>query len=181
MEVFILKKLLVVVDIQNDFIAGSLGSEEARAILPNVVNKIRNWDGDIICTQDTHGPDYLETREGRYLPIEHCIDGTEEHRLVDDVCVALFLRNKTGAPDRFLKKNTFGSVDLPKIIKDDEYDYIELIGVCSDICVVSNAMLLKAHFPNTDIAVDANCCAGVTPEKHNAALEVMKSCQINVI
>lgn len=178
-----MKKLLVVVDMQNDFINGALGSEEAVAIVPNVVEKIKNWDGDIICTQDTHGPDYMETREGKYLPVPHCIDGTVGHKIVNEVCEALFDKNTRGDSWHFVKKTTFGSIELPKIIGCiyEDVEYIELIGVCTDICVVSNAMLLKTHFPEINIAVDASCCAGVTPEKHKAALGVMKSCQIDVI
>lgn len=173
-----MKKLLIVVDMQNDFISGALGSEEAVAIVPNVVEKIKNWDGDIICTQDTHGPDYMETREGKYLPVEHCVDGTEGHRLSKEVFDALL---EQGNNFSVLNKYTFGSTVLPELVRFHNYDYIELVGVCTDICVVSNAMLLKAHFPEMNIAIDASCCAGVTPEKHKAALEVMKSCQIGVI
>lgn len=172
-----MKKLLVVVDMQNDFIDGALGTEEAKAIVPNVVTKISEWDGDIIVTQDTHTSDYLNTREGKYLPVEHCICFTNGHKLNDSVFKAL--SNKT--PKIIIEKPTFGSKNLPKYIQDDGYEYIELVGLCTDICVVSNAMLLKTAFPETDIAVDASCCAGVTPESHKSALLTMKMCQIDIL
>lgn len=175
-----MKKLLVVVDIQNDFVDGALGTKEATAIIPNVVEKIKNWNGDILCTQDTHNLNYLETREGKHLPVEHCIYGTGGHSINNDVFNAL-VSSTSGNDAEFLDKYTFGSTALPEIIRHKGYDYIELIGLCTDICVVSNALILKASFPETDIAVDASCCAGVTPESHNAALTTMKMCQINVI
>lgn len=172
-----MKKLLVVVDMQNDFINGSLGTAEAVAIVPKVVEKITNWDGEIITTQDTHYPNYLETREGKHLPIPHCIVNTDGHKINKDVFSAL-TKNKHFAA---LNKLTFGSTALPELIRGLNYDYIELIGLCTDICVVSNAMLLKAHYPEVDIAVDASCCAGVSIESHNNALNTMKMCQIEVI
>lgn len=172
-----MKKLLVVVDMQNDFIDGSLGTAEAVAIVPNVVAKINNWDGDIITTQDTHSPNYLETREGKHLPVPHCIIGTEGHKINYDVFCALSNNRHVAT----LNKLTFGSTALPEIIRGYGYDYIELVGLCTDICVVSNAMLLKANYPEIDIAVDASCCAGVTPESHMAAITTMKMCQIDVI
>lgn len=174
-----MKKLLVVVDMQNDFIDGALGSKEAQAIVPNVVKKIKEWDGDIICTFDTHRVDYLETREGKYLPVKHCIEGTDGHNINKEVFDALVFCN--GSSTNFLKKYTFGSTALPEIIRGSSVDYVELVGLCTDICVVSNAMLLKANHPELDITVDASCCAGVTPESHKAALTTMKMCQINVI
>lgn len=172
-----MKKLLVVVDMQNDFIDGSLGTAEAVAIVPNVVAKINNWDGDIITTQDTHSPNYLETREGKHLPVPHCIIGTEGYKINYDVFCALSNNRHVAT----LNKLTFGSTALPEIIRGYGYDYIELVGLCTDICVVSNAMLLKANYPEIDIAVDASCCAGVTPESHMAAITTMKMCQIDVI
>jgi nicotinamidase/pyrazinamidase len=173
-----MKKLLIVVDMQNDFVDGALGTPEAQAIVPNVVNKIKNWDGDIFCTQDTHREDYLSTREGKHLPVVHCVEGTDGHKINEEVFSELceYPRHMVT-----LNKYTFGSTALPEIIRPLEYDYIELVGLCTDICVVSNAMILKAHFPGIDIAVDASCCAGVTPESHNAALTTMKMCQINII
>jgi nicotinamidase-related amidase len=173
-----MKKLLIVVDMQNDFIDGSLGSKEAQAIVPNVVEKIKKWDGDIICTLDTHETNYLETREGKYLPVEHCIVGTDGHNINKEVFDAIVFYN--GSSANILKKYTFGSTALPEIIRGAGVNYVELVGLCTDICVVSNAMLLKAHYPEMDIVVDASCCAGVTPESHQAALTTMKMCQIDV-
>lgn len=173
-----MKKLLIVVDMQNDFVDGALGSPEAQAIVPNVVNKIKDWDGDIFCTRDTHREDYLSTREGKNLPVPHCIEDTEGHKFNEVVYAELVKSNRNFT---ILNKYTFGSTALPELVRPLGYDYIELVGLCTDICVVSNAMLLKAHFPETDIAVDASCCAGVTPESHNAALTTMKMCQINII
>ena len=173
-----MKKLLIVVDMQNDFIDGSLGTKEAQAIVPKVIDKIKNWEGEIIVTQDTHYDNYLETREGKYLPVKHCIKGTIGHKVNEDIFDALLKHNRNFA---YLNKITFGSTALPEIIKGQNFKHIELIGLCTDICVVSNAMLLKAHYPEINIAVDASCCAGVTPEKHQAALEVMRSCQIEVV
>lgn len=173
-------KLLVVVDMQNDFVDGALGSKEAEAIVPKVVEKIKNWDGDIIATYDTHYKNYLKTREGRLLPVEHCILGTEGHELNPDVKEAL-TKNKLLIG---IKKFTFGDTKLPHFIGSAlccNYDYIEFIGLCTDICVVSNALIVKAAYPEVDIAVDASCCAGVTPEKHKAALMTMDSCQITIL
>lgn len=172
-----MKKLLVVVDMQNDFISGSLGTAEAVAIVPNVVAKIKGWDGEIIATQDTHYADYLNTREGKHLPVEHCIVDTNGHKIHEDVFDALVYQRHVAT----LNKLTFGSTALPEIIRGLNYEYIELVGLCTDICVVSNALLLKANYPEIDIAVDASCCAGVTPQSHEAALQTMKMCQIDVI
>ena len=174
-----MKKLLIVVDMQKDFVDGALGSKEAVAIVDNVVNKIQTFDGDIIVTYDTHPENYMETQEGKHLPVPHCIKGTDGWKLDEKVQSALnSLSYKT------IEKPTFGSTELPKYIKEnynpDEIE-IELIGLCTDICVVSNALLLKANFLETKISVDAKCCAGVTPDTHNAALTTMKMCQINVI
>lgn len=177
-----MKKLLVIVDVQNDFVDGALGTKEAQAIIPKVIDKIAEWDGDIICTLDTHKENYLETREGKMLPVPHCIEGTEGHRINEDVYAALI--DKSCAKFSTLStlcKYTFGSTALPEIIRGADVDYVELVGLCTDICVVSNAILLKANYPEMEIAVDASCCAGVTPESHKAALTTMKMCQINVI
>ena len=173
-----MKQILVVVDMQKDFVDGALGSKEAVAILPAVVKKIRDFDGEIFVTLDTHGADYMETAEGRKLPVPHCIKGTDGWDLNNDVRAALAEKSYTP-----VEKRTFGSVDLPALIGQAAGGAafsVELIGLCTDICVVSNALLLKAHFPEAAIAVDAACCAGVTPEKHEAALETMRSCQIDV-
>ena len=174
-----MKKFLVIVDMQKDFVDGALGSKEACAIVPAAVRKIRTFDGGIFATLDTHFENYMETAEGRKLPVPHCIKDTEGWELDKDIAAAL--KGKDYVP---VEKNTFGSVDLPELIgraADGEEFSIELIGLCTDICVVSNALLLKANFPEAVIAVDEKCCAGVTPEKHEAALETMRSCQIDII
>ena len=174
-----MKKILIVVDMQKDFVDGALGSGEAVAIVPNVVNKIETFEGDIIVTYDTHPENYMETQEGRNLPVPHCIKGTDGWKLDRKVQAALDKRvYKT------IEKPTFGSVELPEYIKTNYIPgeiEVELIGLCTDICVVSNALLMKANFLETKVSVDAKCCAGVTPESHNAALTTMKMCQINVI
>lgn len=171
-------KLLIVIDMQNDFVSGCLGTPEARAIVPKVKKKIEEWDGKLIYTRDTHDDGYLNTSEGKKLPIPHCIKRTEGWQIVDGV-----LRD-----DNFgwiLNKNTFGFLPWNVYMNDNEgncrYDEVQLIGVCSDICVVTNALILKTMYPETEIIVDASCCAGTTPQAHRAAMEVMKSCQITVI
>jgi nicotinamidase-related amidase len=167
-------KILIVVDMQNDFIDGSLGTPEAVAIVPAVINKIKQYEDDgnlIIYTKDTHFDDYLDSREGRNLPIMHCIKGTSGH----DIPADILRSHKT-----VFEKLTFGSVELPTYLSGLDFDEIELIGLCTDICVVSNALMIKAHFPEREVSVDSACCAGVTPDTHNAALTTMKMCQINV-
>lgn len=173
-----MKKILIVVDMQKDFVDGALGTKEAVAIVDNVVKKIKAFDGDIIATYDTHNENYMDTQEGKKLPVPHCIKNTEGFELDKRVQAAL---DEKGF--KAVYKPTFGSVDLIDVIKKYDVDNteIQLIGLCTDICVVSNALLLKANFPEMNISVDATCCAGVTPEKHLAALETMKSCQIDVI
>ncbi len=173
-----MKHFLIVVDMQKDFVDGALGTAEARVIVPAVVEKIRSFDGEIIVTYDTHEEDYLTTREGRYLPVPHCIRDTEGWQLNEDVAQALAER-----PYTVVEKPTFGAVTLPEVVQQlaGEEDFsVELMGLCTDICVVSNALLLKAAFPEADIAVDAACCAGVTPRSHQAALDTMRSCQIEI-
>mgnify|MGYP004459516981 FL=1 len=173
-----IKYFLVVVDMQNDFIDGSLGTPEARSIVPNAVEKIARFDGDIFVTLDTHDADYLDTAEGRKLPVEHCIKGTDGHLLHPSIRAALEGKNVT-----YVEKPTFGSFELVEKVREkagnDDFS-VTLIGLCTDICVVSNALLLKAAFYEKDICVDPSCCAGVTPETHEAALCVMKSCQISL-
>ncbi len=174
-----MKKFLIVVDMQKDFVDGSLGTAEAVAIVPNVVKKINEFEGDIFVTYDTHFDNYMDTSEGKKLPVPHCIKGTDGWKL--DANVADVLKGKEYTE---VEKITFGSVDLPDMIykaAGDEDFSIELVGLCTDICVVSNTLILKANFPEKDITVDASCCAGVTPESHDAALTTMKMCQINVI
>ena len=174
-----MKKILVVVDMQNDFVDGALGTKEAQAIVDNVAAKIKNFNGDIYATYDTHFEDYMNTAEGEKLPVPHCIRGTYGWELNKNVQNALDEKGYTK-----VEKVTFGSVGLPQLITDT-YNVaeieIELVGLCTDICVVSNALLLKAHFPEIEISVDSSCCAGVTPEKHKGALETMMSCQINIL
>ncbi len=174
----IMKKLLIVVDMQKDFVDGALGTKEAVAIVDNVVKKIANIDGDVIATYDTHYDDYMDTREGKYLPVPHCIKDTDGWKLDAKVQAALNAKGYKG-----IEKPTFGSMGLLELVKMYDVDNleIELVGLCTDICVVSNALLLKAAFPEMNISVDASCCAGVTPEKHDAALETMRSCQIDVL
>ena len=171
-----MNKLLVVVDMQVDFVTGALGTEEARAIVPKVVEKVRSAIAagtDVIFTQDTHGQDYLNTQEGRNLPVPHCIKGSEGWAVIPEL--REFTRGRM-----MVEKPTFGSVALGQAAAAMEYDEIELIGLCTDICVISNAMVLKANLPETPISVDAACCAGVTPASHLNALEAMKMCQIAV-
>lgn len=173
-----MKKILVVVDMQKDFVDGALGTAEAVAIVDNVVKKIEGFEGDIFVTYDTHFENYMETSEGKKLPVPHCIKGTDGWKLNDKVQLALDAREHIN-----VEKLTFGSTELPKLIAEaaGEDDFsIELIGLCTDICVVSNALILKANYPEKEISVDASCCAGVTPETHQAALDTMKMCQIDV-
>lgn len=174
-----MKKVLIVVDMQKDFVDGALGSNEAVAIVESVVNKINNHVGDIIVTYDTHFENYMDTQEGKHLPVPHCIMGSDGWKLDAKVQAAL-----EGKKYHAILKPTFGSTDLPEYIKkmyNPNDIEIELVGLCTDICVVSNALLLKANFLDTAINVDASCCAGVTVDSHNAALLTMKMCQINVI
>lgn len=174
-----MKKYLVVVDIQKDFTTGSLGTPEAIEILDAASEEIKAFDGKIFVTYDTHFENYLETSEGKKLPVEHCIKGTDGHKLHDKIADALKGKDYTE-----VIKYTFGSVDLPNLIADDaegEKFSVELIGLCTDICVVSNALMLKANFPENDISVKASCCAGVSPATHKAALDTMACCQIDII
>ena len=173
-----MKHFLIVVDMQKDFVDGSLGSQEAREIVPRVADKILNFDGQIFATLDTHSQNYLQTAEGRSLPVPHCIKGTPGWMLDDEIAAALEQKDVTK-----VEKLTFGSVLLPRLLyqaANGEPFAVELVGLCTDICVVSNALMLKANFPEMEISVDSACCAGVTPESHAAALTTMRSCQIRV-
>ena len=170
-------KVLVVVDMQNDFIDGALGTKEAVLIVPKVVERIQGFDGHVLYTRDTHTKDYLRTQEGRKLPVEHCIKGSEGWQIRKEIDAL----RKNEAID----KPTFGSVELGKeLIRLDQsverIESITMIGLCTDICVISNAMLAKAFLPEVPVIVDASCCAGVTPESHRQALEAMKVCQIEI-
>ena len=176
-------KILIVVDMQNDFIFGSLGTPEAQAILPNVKKKIEQYkklvNSQIWFTRDTHYNNYLFTNEGKHLPVKHCIYGTSGWEIKEDLTNFAFENyEEVGIVD----KETFGLLDWKfPIWKDKTIERIELVGLCTDICVVSNALILKATYPDANIIVDASCCAGTTPGNHKAALQVMKSCHINVI
>ncbi len=173
-----MRKILVVVDMQNDFIDGALGTCEARSIVGNVVNKIKQYNiSDVYATRDTHYENYLETNEGKNLPVPHCIKGSKGWQLNDCVAKAL-----DGAV--IIDKPTFGSEELARILSEEnkkEELEIELVGLCTDICVISNALLIKAFMPEINISIDASCCAGVTPQSHTAAVETMKMCQIKVL
>lgn len=173
-----MKKILAVIDMQNDFIDGALGTAEAAGIVEKVVDKIRSYPADCIyATRDTHGEDYMETSEGRYLPVKHCIKGTKGWEIRPEVAQAM--------PQAvIIDKPTFGSKELARRLFEEsqkEEIEIELAGLCTDICVVTNALLLKTELPEVKISVDASCCAGVTPESHEAALLTMKMCQIEVV
>ena len=173
-----MRKILVVVDMQNDFIDAALGTAEAAAIVGAVKEKIRSYPAaDVIATMDTHSENDLDPQEGKYLPVPHCIRGTDGWRIRPDIAELL-------TEAKIYEKPSFGSTALAadlKELSEKEDIELELIGLCTDICVVSNALLLKAAMPEVKISVDASCCAGVTPDKHLAALETMRSCQIQII
>ena len=172
-----MQDILVVVDMQNDFIDGVLGTKEAVAIVPKVEERIRNFKGTVLFTRDTHESWYLDIQEGKKLPVPHCIRNTEGWQIRNE----LDSLRKTEPID----KETFGSTDLAAELVamniDDEIGSITFVGLCTDICVISNALLVKAALPEVPIIVDAACCAGVTPESHETALKAMKACQINVV
>lgn len=163
--------ILVVVDMQNDFITGSLGTKEAVEIVPYVKKKVESFDGEVIFTRDTHEEKYLETREGKHLSVLHCVEGTWGWEICDELKPFVH---------KVINKPTFGSTELVEYLKNKEIDSIELCGLCTDICVVSNALLLKANFYETPIYIDSKACAGVSIESHNAALKTMTMCQIEV-
>ncbi|MBS4959809.1 MAG: cysteine hydrolase [Clostridiales bacterium] len=167
-----MKKLLVVVDMQNDFIDGALGTKEAQERLPLVLEKVKSSlkaSDEIVFTLDTHNEDYMDTQEGKHLPIPHCIrfsPGWELHKSLQSI------------PGKRFEKNTFASQQLAQYIVDQSFDEVELIGLCTDICVISNALLIKAFAPNLLLSVDSKCCAGVTPQSHDNALKAMEMCQV---
>lgn len=170
-----MKKLLIVVDMQNDFVDGSLGTKEAEGIVAHVKAKVEQYQeqGDtVIFTRDTHTEAYLDTQEGKKLPVVHCVKGTKGWEIID--CLQPYVQ-------MVFDKPTFGSVQLAHVVARGGYEQIELVGLCTDICVVSNALLLKAALPEIQICVDSACCAGVTPASHEAALTTMKMCQIEVL
>ena len=171
-----MKKVLVVVDMQKDFIDGALGTKEAVAIVDNVAAAVKSFDGEVIFTRDTHGDNYLETQEGRNLPVPHCIQGTDGWQLDRKLEV---LRTDSM---RLFDKPTFGSVALAEYLKaETDLESVTLIGLCTDICVISNALLIKANLPEVEVRVIEQCCAGVTPQSHANAIEAMKMCQIQIV
>lgn len=189
------KKLQIVIDAQNDFIDGALANPEAQKKIPNLVARIKAHDGIVIATHDTHFNElqvktawppedhafvYEETLEGKKLPVPHCIKLSEGWEINKDVLAALQEKNATEHKFFAIDKYTFGYNDWKKYLADFDFDEIEIFGFCTDICVVSNALILRALFPNMKITCVENCCAGVTPELHKAALDVMRSCQIDV-
>ncbi len=171
-----MQDILIVVDMQNDFISGALGSADAQAIVPNVVEKVKGFNGRVIFTRDTHPENYMDTQEGHNLPVPHCIKGTEGW----EICPELAPLCK-----EVIDKPTFGSAKLGELLvaadKEEPISSIALVGLCTDICVISNAMLAKAFLPEVPVTVDAACCAGVTPDSHKTALSAMLPCQIKVI
>ena len=170
-----MKKLLIVVDMQKDFIDGALGTAEAQRILPAVKERIAGFraeGGEVVFTRDTHGADYLSTKEGRHLPVPHCIEGTPGWQIAEGL-------RKEG--EQVFDKPSFGSLALAEYVRAGGYKSVEFIGVCTDICVISNALLLKAYLPEVPVKVAASYCAGVTPEQHAQALEAMKPCQIEIV
>lgn len=171
-----MQDILIVVDMQNDFISGSLGTSEAQAITPNVLRLIKDFDGKIIFTKDTHEANYLDTKEGKNLPVAHCIKGTQGWEI-----------EKSLLPytKEIIEKPTFGSLELVKRLQDldreEKINTITFVGLCTDICVISNVLLTKSAFLEAEIIVDASCCAGVSPQSHKNALEAMKTCQIKIV
>ena len=166
-----MRKTLIVVDMQNDFVDGALGTAEAVAILPSVKKKISEYAGrgdEIIFTRDTHQSDYLQTNEGKHLPVEHCIEGTAGWEIAD----GLYIEGS-----EIVDKPSFGFTGW----SEREFSEVELIGLCTDICVISNALIIKALYPEIPVRVDPACCAGVTPESHEAALTTMKMCQVDMV
>lgn len=168
-------KVLVVVDMQYDFVYGSLKNEEAQKIVPNLVKYVDNFDGEIIYTKDTHHENYLETQEGKKLPVKHCILGSEGHNLIPEL---------NPKDNKIINKPTFGSIDLACYLEflnsKEKISQIELVGVCTDICVIANAIMIKSHLTEVPIIVHSSLCAGVTPKSHENALEAMKMLQIEV-
>ena len=173
------EKILIVVDMQKDFVNGSLGSKDAEAIVPAVVKKAKEFDGDLIFTKDTHFENYMDTQEGHFLPVPHCMKGTDGWNLIPELEKIAIERDAAT-----YEKITFGCPELAEDLlernKKTPIESIELVGLCTDICVISNAMVIKAFFPEVPIIVDAKCCAGVTPESHTQALNAMKVCQIQI-
>ncbi len=166
-----MKGLIVAVDMQNDFVSGALGSPEAQAILPAVRDLLSENGREIVFTQDTHGEDYFETQEGKLLPVLHCVKGTKGWEIVPELA-------SSARGTKIFEKGAFGSVRLAEYVKEGGFDDVMLCGVCTDICVVSNALLIKAFCPETTVRVKAEACAGTSRANHEAALSTMRSCQI---
>lgn len=170
-----MRKVIVVIDMQNDFIDGALGTKEAQVMLPHLVAKLeREKDALLIFTQDTHSKNYMETQEGRNLPVPHCIKPEKGWEIAPSL--QPFVKKAAAV----IEKPAFSSLELPKAVAKLQPDEVELVGLCTDICVISNAMILKAAFPELPVAVDASCCAGVTPASHDNALQAMKMCQVDI-
>lgn len=167
-----MKKALIVIDMQNDFVGGALANEQAQAIVSPIAAYVNSFDGDVIATRDTHVENYLSTAEGKHLPVVHCVHGTLGWQIADEICGALTHRNAT-----ILDKPTFGYLGWGL----SDYDEIELVGTCTDICVVSNALIIKAKFPDLTVKVHASLCAGTSIENHNAALKTMACCQVEIL
>ena len=167
-------KYLIVVDMQNDFVSGSLGSEAAEKTVSGILDKIKGFDGRIIFTRDTHFDDYLQTQEGKNLPVSHCIKDTDGWQIVDEL---------SEYAETVVDKAAFGSMDLPNVIGEfsDDVEEIQLCGLCTDICVISNAVILKSAFPEAEIVIDSSCCAGVSETSHNTALDAMRALQMKII
>ncbi|MDY5480980.1 MAG: isochorismatase family cysteine hydrolase [Veillonella caviae] len=186
-----MQHILLVIDMQYDFIWGSLGTSEAQAVVPYVADVIQNWKGPIVFTQDTHDAQYLDTQEGRILPVVHCVKGTDGWQIPTVLVEAAHQNSHTQKNENnyvqmiAIEKPCFGSLDLvhqlQELHRQQPIENITMVGLCTDICVVSNALLVKAGLPEVPLYIDAAGCAGVTPEKHKAALETMSSCQCHVI
>ena len=170
-----MNKLLVIIDMQKDFIDGSLANKDAKAIVPDICDLIREWDGEIVCTQDTHDDNYLDTQEGKKLPVKHCINLSEGWLIDKDIREAL-----VGKDFDTIEKKTFGSEYLADGYGFCRYDEVVFVGTCTDICVISNVLTYKTFHPETSLVGYADLCAGLTPEKHEAALKVMESCQVDI-
>ena len=174
------KKVLFVIDMQVDFVTGSLENEAAQKIVDKIAEKVRTYQAAghfVFFTRDTHGESYLETQEGRLLPVEHCIEGTEGWQIVEGL-------RAFSTKENTLDKGSFGSLELPKWVfkkTDGDFDEMEFCGVCTDICVITNAMVMKSAFPEITVTIDSSCCAGVTPESHQTALNAMAACQMNIL
>ena len=175
-----MKRLLIVVDMQNDFVDGALGTKEAIAIVPKIVSKIQNFNGEVIYTRDTHDNNYQSTQEGKKLPVVHCVKDSKGWQLVDQINVLAQQANS-----RIFDKPAFGCPEMAqyvtKLYDDNKVDEVEFVGVCTDICVISNSIILKSNAPELRVIVDSSCCAGVTPESHDNALRAMAVCQMEIV